>query len=148
MQRDDAPFAGDEAATWAGFLDLQRATLLTKCEDLTDAQLLARARESLPEWRRRDRIVEKAQAIEAATQRRRGALAAPAPDPTHEPAPRAYIPPYNLPSTDPDPEPTEIERVLADHAQDQQRPGDRLGDRDGAEQAQRGPCGGVHRLRA
>lgn len=84
----------------------RRPMLQQPGEDLTDAQLLARARESLPEWRRRDRIVEKAQAIEAATQRRRGALAAPAPDPTHEPAPRAYIPPYNLPSTDPDPEPT------------------------------------------
>lgn len=84
----------------------RRPMLQQPGEDLTDAELLARARESLPEWRRRDRIVEKAQAIEAATQRHQSALAAPVSEPMHEPAPRAYIPPYNLPSTDPDPEPT------------------------------------------
>lgn len=84
----------------------RRPMLQQPGEDLTDAQLLARARESLPEWRRRDRIVEKAQAIEAATQRHQSALAAPVSEPMHEPAPRPYIPPYNLPSTEPDPEPT------------------------------------------
>lgn len=37
--RGDAPFTGDELATLAGFLDFERATLLRKCEGLTDEQL-------------------------------------------------------------------------------------------------------------
>ncbi|WP_431862101.1 hypothetical protein [Micrococcus terreus] len=82
----------------------RRPMLQQPGEDLTDAQLLARARESLPEWRRRDRIVEKAQAIETATLRH--TQPAPVAAPVAESAPRAYIPPYNLPSTEPDPEPT------------------------------------------
>lgn len=82
----------------------RRPMLQQPGEHLTDAQLLERARESLPEWRRLDRIVEKAQAIEAATQRHRPALDV-ADVPSVEEPPRAYIPPYNLPSTDPDPEP-------------------------------------------
>lgn len=86
----------------------RRAMLEERGENLTDAQLLERARASLPEWRHRDRIVEKAQAIEASTVRRtRPAVAATGPVPA--PAPRGYIPPYNLPSREPDPKPTALD---------------------------------------
>jgi hypothetical protein len=40
--RVDPPFVADELATFLGFLDFQRATLLTKCEGLTDDQLRVR----------------------------------------------------------------------------------------------------------
>ncbi|NUL44336.1 hypothetical protein F7P69_03900 [Cellulosimicrobium funkei] len=84
----------------------RRAMLEERGENLTDAQLLERARASLPEWRHRDRIVEKAQAIEASTVRRtRPAATAVA----AEPMPRGYIPPYNLPSLEPDPAPTALD---------------------------------------
>ncbi|MEO9247429.1 hypothetical protein ABDK96_07025 [Citricoccus nitrophenolicus] len=82
----------------------RRAMLEERGENLTDAELLDRARASLPEWRHRDRIVEKAQAIEAATVRRSRPPVATL-DPTPAPAPAGYIPPYNLPSLEPDPAP-------------------------------------------
>lgn len=85
----------------------RRPMLQEPDEELSDEELLQRARESLPEWRRRDRIVEKAQAIEAATERRAQAIQLLESEP--EPVPRTYIPPYNLPSTDPDPEPTGLD---------------------------------------
>lgn len=75
-------------------------------EELSDAQLLDRARTLLPEWRRRDRIVEKAQAIETA------ASAATAEGTSLTDAENAdylddapYVPPYVLPSRQRDPEP-------------------------------------------
>jgi hypothetical protein len=82
----------------------RRALLEERGENLTDAQLLARARASLPEWRHRDRIVEKAQAIEAAALRRSAPAATAL---ATETAPRStgFIPPYNLPSLEPDPRP-------------------------------------------
>ncbi|GAA4763253.1 hypothetical protein [Citricoccus nitrophenolicus] len=82
----------------------RRAMLEDRGENLTDAELLDRARASLPEWRHRDRIVEKAQAIEAATVRRSRPPVATL-DRGPEPAPAGYIPPYNLPSLEPDPAP-------------------------------------------
>ena len=39
MDRLDPPFVAYELATFSGFLDYQRLTLLTKCEGLTDEQL-------------------------------------------------------------------------------------------------------------
>jgi MFS family permease len=96
----------------------RRPMLEERGEDLTDAELLDRARVSLPEWRHRYRILEKAQAIEAATLGARSGTAAYAPyaaygahgdygDDDGEPEPEAvrYIPPYNLPSREPDPLP-------------------------------------------
>ncbi|MDI3329265.1 MAG: hypothetical protein QJR09_00850 [Micrococcus sp.] len=83
----------------------RRPLLEERGEDLTDAQLLDRARASLPEWRHRDRIVEKAQAIEAATLRARPAAAESGEDLEPEPEALRYIPPYNLPSREPDPAP-------------------------------------------
>lgn len=41
--RIDPPYAGDERATLAAFLDYQRDTLAMKCEGLTDDQLRLRA---------------------------------------------------------------------------------------------------------
>ena len=41
-ERPQPPYAGDERATLAGFLDFQRATLAWKCDGLTDEQLRAR----------------------------------------------------------------------------------------------------------
>lgn len=70
-------------------------------EDLNDEQLLDRARALLPEWRRRDRIVEKAQVIETASRQAAEAERA-AEDSADlllddvEDAP--YVPPYVLPS--------------------------------------------------
>lgn len=83
----------------------RRALLEERGENLTDAELLDRARASLPEWRHRDRIVEKAQAIEAATVRRSRPPVATL-DRGPAPAPAGYIPPYNLPSLEPDPAPS------------------------------------------
>ncbi len=74
-------------------------------EDLTDAELLDRARASLPEWRHRYRILEKAQAIEAATRGARTPAAANGGNYAPEPEVVRYIPPYNLPSREPDPKP-------------------------------------------
>ncbi|MEW1981633.1 hypothetical protein AB0333_12025 [Citricoccus sp. NPDC079358] len=85
----------------------RRAMLEERGENLTDAQLLERARASLPEWRHRDRIVEKAQAIEASTVRRTRPVAAT--EPELAPAPHGYIPPYNLPSREADPAPTSLD---------------------------------------
>lgn len=39
MQRTDPPAQADELSTFSAFLDFQRATLLGKCEGLTDEQL-------------------------------------------------------------------------------------------------------------
>jgi hypothetical protein len=96
----------------------RRPLLEERGEDLTDAELLDRARVFLPEWRHRYRILEKAQAIEAATLGPRSAPAAYASreaygddgdfwDHVGEPEPEVvrYIPPYNLPSREPDPLP-------------------------------------------
>ncbi|MFC7401909.1 hypothetical protein [Citricoccus sp. GCM10030269] len=86
----------------------RRAMLEERGENLTDAQLLERARASLPDMRHRDRIVEKAQAIETATLRRsRPMPSAAAPEPA--PPVSNYIPPYNLPSLEPDPAPTSLD---------------------------------------
>ncbi len=41
-ERPRPPYAGDERATLAGFLDFQRATLEWKCNGLTDEQLRQR----------------------------------------------------------------------------------------------------------
>ncbi len=82
----------------------RRALLEERGENLTDAELLERARASLPEWRHRDRIVEKAQAIEAATVRRTRPTP-PSAAPAGAPTTAGYIPPYNLPSLEPDPAP-------------------------------------------
>lgn len=43
IERPEPPFAGDERATLAGFLDYYRATLALKCDGLTPKQLAARA---------------------------------------------------------------------------------------------------------
>ncbi|WP_371483511.1 DinB family protein [Kitasatospora sp. NBC_00315] len=43
LTRTDAPYAADEFAMLAAFLDFQRATLAMKCEGLTDDQLRLRA---------------------------------------------------------------------------------------------------------
>jgi hypothetical protein len=96
----------------------RRPMLEERGEDLTDAELLDRARVFLPEWRHRYRILEKAQAIEAATLGAGSATAGYAPygaygdhedfeDYDGEPEPEIvrYIPPYNLPSREPDPLP-------------------------------------------
>jgi hypothetical protein len=83
----------------------RRPLLEQRGENLTDAQLLERARASLPEWRHRDRIVEKAQAIEAATSRTRPTAAAYGGSSAFEHEAVRYIPPYNLPSREPDPAP-------------------------------------------
>jgi hypothetical protein len=83
----------------------RRPLLEERGENLTDDQLLDRARASLPEWRHRHRILEKAQAIEAATVRTLPALAAYDGDLDHGPGAVRYIPPYNLPSREPDPAP-------------------------------------------
>jgi uncharacterized damage-inducible protein DinB len=42
-ERADPPYAGDERATLAGFLDFQRATLEWKCDGLSDEQLRRRS---------------------------------------------------------------------------------------------------------
>jgi hypothetical protein len=84
----------------------RRPLLEERGEDLTDDQLLDRARVSLPEWRHRYRILEKAQAIEAATVRTLPAPAAYDGYPDHGPGVARYIPPYNLPSREPDPAPS------------------------------------------
>ncbi|MBB5747715.1 DMT family transporter [Micrococcus sp. TA1] len=94
----------------------RRPLLEERGEDLTDAELLDRARIFLPEWRHRYRILEKAQAIEAATLGPRSAPSAYASpeaygddgdfwDHVGEPEAGRYIPPYNLPSREPDPLP-------------------------------------------
>ena len=41
-ERPEPPYSGDERATLAGFLDLQRATLEWKCDGLSDDQLRQR----------------------------------------------------------------------------------------------------------
>jgi hypothetical protein len=83
----------------------RRPLLEDRGEDLTDDQLLDRARAYLPEWRHRYRILEKAQAIEAATLLTRTAPAAYGGNLAPEPEFVQYIPPYNLPSREPDPAP-------------------------------------------
>lgn len=79
-------------------------------EYLSDEQLVDRARALLPEWRRRDRIVEKAQAIEARHQAL-VAETAPEPEPSTDTGSlgldhldgAAYIPPHMLPDIDENP---------------------------------------------
>ncbi|WFP17148.1 hypothetical protein [Citricoccus muralis] len=85
----------------------RRPPLQQPGEELSDAQLLDRARALLPEWRRRDRIVEKARAIETAASAAAEGDGSDVDD-RHDhdylhDAP--YVPPYVLPSRQRDPEP-------------------------------------------
>lgn len=74
----------------------QRPFLAHPDEDVTDEELFARARVALPEWRRRDRLSTKAEAIRSA------AAPAPAPDgPTTAAIP--LIPSYTAPLGAPEP---------------------------------------------
>ncbi|NIH71992.1 hypothetical protein [Auritidibacter ignavus] len=82
-------------------------------EELSDQQLLSRARSLLPEWRRRDRIVEKAQAIEAKQAQLRTDQTDTGDD-AHDPLGlgdgSGYIPPYLLPERQ-DPQPERLDSV-------------------------------------
>ncbi len=62
-------------------------------ERVSDDELVERAMAVLPEWRRRDRLANKARAVEAASARR--------PDPEQDGERAPYIAPYNLPVREP-----------------------------------------------
>ncbi|QCU78863.1 hypothetical protein E7744_12540 [Citricoccus sp. SGAir0253] len=114
-QRERETWALQTAAREADGIDWvppaeRRPLLEERGEDLTDAELLDRARASLPEWRHRDRIAEKAAAIQAATLRTMTGPESADGDEDEPPAVR-YIPPYNLPSREPDPRPTVLDAL-------------------------------------